>query len=363
MSNKIKSNEDAKNRTLDLLKNNKEWETRYKGYADSIEENEKKYRNMAFSNFQVNRPLMVYTSIGKVIGNSSNFEYDLRFGGRSVGLIKIQEQKGGIKKYLILDEGKVTFLKEKGFDDYLRRVYNGIGDEFRIEEGKKKWTGEWIDVKGRENISTAIRSFFCNNETCDLVKRSEHRIESDVLKAFDEKTAGKKILPYIVPVKLGGKYFQLSTPLKASSHNPEYSNQYGGGIDILARVTHKKSEGGNRIAIIELKDENKATEPQKDVMFQALIYATFIAKLLRSESGNKWYKIFGKGGEVPAKLHLDVVTLMPSDGVSGEGCLKDVQIEELKTVFHLYTLYFKEDQDNGNVIKFEGTLPPSLRKK
>ena len=122
MSNKIKSNEDAKNRTLDLLKNNKEWETRYKGYADSIEENEKKYRNMAFSNFQVNRPLMVYTSIGKVIGNSSNFEYDLRFGGRSVGLIKIQEQKGGIKKYLILDEGKVTFLKSAVFFFFFKRV-------------------------------------------------------------------------------------------------------------------------------------------------------------------------------------------------------------------------------------------------
>lgn len=145
---------------------------------------------------------------------------------------------------------------------------------------------------------------------------------------------------------------------------------HGGGIDILARVTHKKKEnekGGSRIAIIELKDENKSSEPQAKAMKQALIYATFIARLLRSKSGDTWWNIFRdqeknfeEPKQVPKDLHLDVVTLMPK-GNSNEGSLASIEVEQLpNTTFHLYTLYYDVNSE-GNPNDLEGTFCEALR--
>ena len=119
-----------------------------------------------------------------------------------------------------------------------------------------------------------------------------------MLKEFSKsgKSEGK-LLRNIQPVTLGKKFFQLTTPLGASDMKnndglPEFvnCNAGGGGIDILARVVHK-GVFGPRLAVIELKDENKDSEPQKDVMFQALAYATFVACLLRSGKGKVWWQI------------------------------------------------------------------------
>ena len=170
-------------------------------------------------------------------------------------------------------------------------------------------------------------------------------------------------------MRLGGKYFQLTTPFKASTHIPTLSltsngnGATGGGIDILARVKHKHV--GFRFAVIELKDENKVSECQEKVMHQALIYATFLAKLLRSKSGKYWYNILrplnSKETDVPQELVIDVITLMPS-GNSKEGDLKPIEIPELNVTLCPYTLYYTKDQ-YGNPDKFAGTLRDELLKK
>ena len=126
----------------------------------------------------------------------------------------------------------------------------------------------------------------------------------------------------------------------------------GGGIDIMARIKHSASD--TRLAIIELKDDNNNSEPQKDVMIQALSYATFIAHLLRSKAGNKWWNLFNFSGSVPDALNLDVVSLMPK-GSSAEGCLVPIRIDALNVVLTPYTLYY-EINDKGQITGFSGTL-------
>lgn len=98
-------------------------------------------------------------------------------------------------------------------------------------------------------------------------------------------------------------------------------------------------------------------------MEQALIYATFIAKLLRlSTCGNQWYSLFKMHKHIDEQTHidLDVVSLMP-EGSSKEGELYPIEIEGLNVTLHPYTLYFSTDAQ-GNPDKFSGTLLKSIKK-
>ena len=349
MSDKIKSNEDAKNRTLDLLEKNEEWETRYEGYADSIEVNESKYREIAHKKFQVNYPLMVYSCISKVI-DSGKFCYDLRFFGNSIGTVEINRKEATELKFDKKKAEALASLKDSPFK---------LNDELSSTKGS-------IILPWRKGLASRIRSFFAQEQSNILKElglkkkqQKEAKIESEVLKILSSKD---KDIHNIKPVKMGGKFFQLTTPLSASKIKEgkvSYSNSpRGGGIDILAR-SHK------RLVVIELKDENELNEPQEVVMYQAISYATFLAKLLRSKSGKKWYKLLRESKiekAVPKELHINVVTLMPvkDDLQEGEGSLKDISIENLNTTLHLFTLYFKEEKDE--IVEFTGTFADYLKK-
>lgn len=344
---------------------NKAWEAVYKRYAEGIIMNKEKYGRNARA-FQPNSPLIAYSCIGKAMSNDNTTSYDLRFAGQSVGLVEVNENWHH-KVKLTVNERQAKYAKEK----------------FHFENSDSFERIDWKDAAG----AIDFRRFYMNNEsTKDIaVKSQEHRIESMILKEFSKTLRKqKKLLCNIQPVKLGGKFFQLTTPLKGSTHNPTISltenknGATGGGIDILARVKHGAFD--SRLAVIELKDEK--SESQEVAMFQALIYATFIANLLRSESGKKWWYIFKekkgtkdvlnnfgkidlskideKLEEVPEDLHIDVVTLMHKEDIK-EGSFEDITIEELKVTFHLYSLYYETDE-KGNPIRFTGTLKDVLKK-
>ena len=352
-----------------INKDNKIWESIYKGYAEQIINNKKKYGQNA-KTFQIKCPLLAYSSIGKVKNETKTTAYDLRFAGQSVGLIEVNEDWDG-KVKLTVKESQAKYAKDK----------------FHFTNSKSFNRKDWR--KDEEAIE--FRKFYLGNESTEdiAIKSPEHRIESEMLKEFS-KTQRKqnKLLCNIQPVKLGGKFFQLTTPLKGSTHIPTISltplknGATGGGIDILARVKHEAFN--SRLAIIELKDENIKNESQEVAMFQALIYATFIANLLRSDSGKLWWYIFkerkGKKDvlndainkknndfskiypmldDVPEHLHLDVVTLMPV-GISKEGDFDDIYIDELNVTLHLYSLYYETDE-RGNPIRFSGTLKEALK--
>ena len=342
----MKTNREYINATIEELQNNPEWESIYDRYANELTINSKRYSEKA-KLFQVNRPIVVYSSLGNVKTNSKTATFDLRFAGQSIGRIEVDKDN---EVKLFVSESQAEYAKEN-FEFTDSQTLKGV---------------LWKESKEAKRF----RQFYYNLESTSSVKikSKEHRIESMLLKEFSKTSRKEKLLCNIQPIRLGGKFFQLKTPLKASTHNPNISltknknGATGGGVDILARVKH--SHVDYRIAIIELKDENKEAESQEAAMFQAMTYATFIAKLLRSKSGVKWYNIFRpskKDKPLKDNIDIDVVTLMPMDGKSHEGELDTIHIASLDVTLHPYTLYYRSDKD-GNPSSFEGTLTDALLK-
>ncbi len=327
-----------------LTKNKEEWERIYARYANSVVHNRTKYGEHSRC-FKIGTPLHKYSSLGKVMSDSKTSTFDLRFAGQSIGIVFVNTYKTPKVKLTVTDKQSQYAKEHFGFENSI--------------ELKKV---DWDDEKAQR-----FRSFFHNQESTHniAIKSEEHRIENFLLQEFSKKTRKQaKKLCNIQPVRLGGQFFQLTTPLKASTHNPVYSvnskgGATGGGIDILARVKQKSTRF--RLTIIEIKDENNANESQELVMQQALIYATFIAHLLRSKSGNDWWKIFRENFDecsVPNHLDLNVVSLMPQ-GDSHEGDMSDIYLKGLNATLHLYTLYYTKDK-NGNPKEFFGSLKDAL---
>lgn len=116
---------------------------------------------------------------------------------------------------------------------------------------------------------------------------------------------------------------------------------------------------------MEVKDENKNKESQSRTMEQALIYATFIAKLLRSESGHNWWDFFmnhrEKSNSLPEKLEIYVVTIMPF-GNTEEFAEETIEVPELATTLNCHSLYFDNEEYAKGKFVFSGTFPKVLMK-
>ena len=301
---------------------NQEWEKRYFDYAKKIEKNNEKIKNARQSFYQVS-PLYVYSRISEATKGGSVVEYDLRFCGQSVASLKIRNQEVIIS----------TKEKDKNNESFFT-TSQGLSP-CKLDNEK------WASPQTRK-----FKVFFRDHEKelTEKVSSPEHRLESTFLNLFNKTT------PNIHPVTIAEAFFQMPTPLKGSDKkNINYSGISGGGIDILARVTHG-SNRDNRFAVMELKDENKSSEPQRDVLLQAIKYATFLAYLLRSESGYAWYKILNpktKAESVPDKLKIDVVSVMPkgkSDILADNEII--IKIPEKNTQLHLYSLFFDTKKSN-----------------
>lgn len=146
-------------------------------------------------------------------------------------------------------------------------------------------------------------------------------MESFLLANYAKKRSDEKEISYIQPVTMldTSARFQMPTPIKASSVKDgvdtlSYAGKSGGGIDILARVGSGRS---TTLAVMELKDENKDSEPPHKVICQAIAYAAFLRELLRSESGDSWWSFFGFGGSVPKRLTLKAIVVMPLKNQNG----------------------------------------------
>lgn len=319
------------NTTNNLLTQNTEWIARYMSYADKIIKNQSKHID-GKKKFHIQSPLYLYTNIGNLL-NGNILNYDLRFLGQSIAGIKLKNgnvtihtnlfQKKANRKYFEIDRP----LNDEKWNGHQAR-------EFRKAFNKCKST------KGRSN---------------------EHKIEAKLLSDFCKRDGRAKSLRNIQPVVLANCFFQMATPLQASLHNIKYSFHKGGGIDMLARVKHK--DNSVRLCVMELKDEYNNSEPPEKVMIQAVAYATFIARLLRSESGNKWYRLFGFSGDVPEKIVIDVSIVMPSSRIEQNENFGRERIEVIEnTYIELYSLYFKDKATFLGEIsyEFEGSLKEEM---
>ena len=313
--------------TMQLLSNNPEWEKRYAGYI-------KRLVNKQPKEFNKPKGLSVYTSIS----NHKENIYDLRFDGQSVGKI-------------VSTPDKILLKPEENTNE----KYFG----FILKKEKVNWKNS--------SEAKSFRKFFRDKakEANEIkLKSPEHRVENRLLEEFAKRTKAEgKALTGIQPITLNGCFFQLPTPIKASEHNPEYAKQYGGGIDILSRV--KRLDKTSRLCVMEIKDENKPSESQSDAMEQALIYATFVAKLLRSKSGQEWWDFLmnrdSTSRPLPSSLEIDVVTIMPV-GSTAEFVDEIIPIPSLGTNFHCHSLYYDDMEFAKGKFVFSGTYSNLLMK-
>ena len=282
--------EDTINTVKELLKNNQEWKSRYTGYIDTISSNSK----IINARKKVNVPsqFTLHMSVSKATEVTKNVvKFDLRYHGHNIGCLKINKETV-----------ELTPVKNKDIISAINKA--GIVYKDELNE-----TINW-------NKASVFRRIYADleNNNVKLTKNKEHELESKLLKNFSKKSSDGKSICYIKPVTMlkESLFFQMPTPLKASdakSGNIDYSAENGGGIDILARIGRGKN---THLAIIELKDKYEKNEPPEKAICQAIAYATFIRKLLRSKSGKKWWRFFGFGGDIPKSLKLFAIIAMPN---------------------------------------------------
>lgn len=314
--------------TLKALRDNPEWRLRYDGYLNDIWKNKNKYKR----NFRKPRGLSLYTTIG----DRNKLIYYLRFKGQNVGRIKV-----------------------KGDNIYLKSLVRESSSH-DIKDCPLHWRSkevEWNSYKARK-----FRSFFNKLSINTKTKSPEHFVENSLLQEFAKKDGSIKALKNIQPVCLHDCFFQMPTPFQASLHKPKYVKQLGGGIDILARI--KNTDGSNRLCVMEIKDENKSSESQKDAMSQAIIYATFIAQLI--EHNPEWLEIFAEHEEKKDSTALDsknieVVTVMPKGNTETfENQILNIPGTNIK--LHCHSLYYDPNEfENHNKFVFSGTLIDEIK--
>ena len=305
--------ENVARRVRDLLSGNGEWRDRYKGYARKLGDPEFRGQlERAVKQFRVPAPFQLYLPVSTAIRcNPSSTYLELRFHGQSVATLRVDNRK---EKAVELDMKPNANVQKA-----LAEIIDPLPAWYDAESLKKTM---WVDWHGDE--ATEFRKLFSELEKAikdcriSLEGQPEHEMESWLLKNYSKKSSDEKEVVGIQPVKMPGTTacFQMPTPIKASkakdgAGNIGYSEQYGGGIDILARTGRGR---GTKLAILELKDEFAESEAPEKAICQAVAYAAFIRELVRDpECGEDWWKIFGFGGKVPEKLELLAVIVMPYD--------------------------------------------------
>ena len=298
----------------ELLMENSEWKERYKGYAQTLLTNSDSIAEYR-SRFKEITSLRYYISTTNAKKAKSKLLLDVRYRGQSVATLTATKNDISISTKGKNDNNKNHFSCDVELDD-----------------------DSWKSDKARE-----FRKKFSNRyDTRNDTKKSndEHHVESLLLSEFSKRNGAEKSIIGIQPVKICGNRFGMPTPVSASNHvNPlKYSNQYGGGIDIFARTGRGRL---TYLTVIEVKDKNKPIEPPKYALKQAIQYAVFIRELLRSESGEDWYKIFGFKGPVPKKLKIRTACAMPDDIPEKSFAEKSftIGIDEIECHY----IYFKYD--------------------
>lgn len=294
-----------------LLEKNREWVKRYATYAQTISANLGKIKNKKKS-FNEWAPLYLYTTISEA---TRKMTFSLRYLGQEVAILNSDSEK------ITISTTKYDKSNDRDFD-------------CKTKLDNKDWTSQEAKVFRRHFSDLPMRT--------DKSKKGneEHRIESLLLTEFSKNTRKGKIISNIQPVKVAGiARFQMPTPLSASGvKDVTYANWNGGGIDILSRIG---TGTATKLCVMEVKDENVPIEPPSKAILQALAYSTFIRELLRSESGELWWKIFGFKGKLPYQLEIYVVCVMPSTN-NNDKSFGGGKISIDGDSFLLNYMYFKE---------------------
>lgn len=296
-------------RVRELLKLNTEWQSRFDGYINLLNSESLSKMKKARGSFYVTEPFHLYMNLTTAKNNAASTTaiiFELRFHGQSVAEVSTDVSNSDKVCLKVTPPKKLltkafnTAKMEKKLDALI--VYSKMGKLLWHSDEAKDFRRIYLELDSKINTDKIVKK---------ALSEPEHDMECELLKNFSQKSSVGKEIPYILPVMIGdtGARFQMPTAIKASSAKDgiiEYSNS--SGIDILARVGKGR---GTKLAVLELKDSYSKSEPPEKAMHQAVTYATFIRELLRSDCGDKWWKFFGFGGDIPQKLEIKAIVVMP----------------------------------------------------
>ena len=333
MADFVQQLQEHANNVCNILQEEIEWIERYKGYVDILSTLEDKPLG-----FRSPGELFPYITLSVAKQNCSVAERDkskyfLRYLGQNVADI------------LVLNKTREIFFSTKEYQNSNKKNF-----EYDIVHDNDNW-----------NLKSGkiFRKFFHGyKERIDGAKRNEeHRIQNLLLRELAKKNGEEKYIKFIQPVRLQRCFLEIPTPFAASNHNPTYAAHRGGGIDILARVKYGPE---TRLGVVEVKDEYRTNENIFQVLNQAVTYACFICKLLRSESGAKWAKLF-KFTKLSKPLIVDAIAAMPNISPEDSALFNLEKPTRIKVGEDLIELHFISFEDNKAENKLEN-IKTSLRK-
>lgn len=298
-------------RVRKLLTQDTEWTERYSGYITELNDDKLKAFKNAQKQFNFPASFHLYMPLGTAVNDCSSVTtfFELRFHGQSAAKVKVGiGEHTDVSVSAKANANILNALKTAGMSK----------DAENLEAYSQKGYFDWHsnDAADFRRIYSELEKIIQSNPSLKKeLGQPEHDMECELLKNYSQKSSDGKEILNIQPVMMGetSARFQMPTPLTASQAKKgpeyiEYAKEYGGGIDILARVGKGKS---TELAVLELKDSYSNDEPAEKVMHQAVAYAVFLRELLRSECGEKWWKFFGFGRDIPEKLVIKAVVVMP----------------------------------------------------
>lgn len=350
------------NLTLNGIITKKGWGSRYQEYIDKLDKAALNRFKGAEKQFNVPAPFHLYMPLSKAINECSSRRtlFELRFHGQSVANIIVINNS---KKVLVRIKAPKTITQilteifmqnpasSQSFENYLGKKDRGK----ELQDYSKMDFLDW-----HSQAAADFRKIYLELEKeiqsePSLKKKLgqlEHDMECELLKNYSQKSSNGKEILNIQPVMMGdtNARFQMAVPLRACNaksgpQNIAYSNKRSGNIDILARIGNGK---GTKLAVLELKDSYSKDEPAEKVMHQAVAYAVFIRELLRSECGENWWKFFGFGGDIPKKLEIKAIVVMP-DYPNADTSFGGVELPIGNDVLKLGYIYRTDDPANQKI--------------
>lgn len=317
MDSKLKKDyEDWANYISSILKNDKSWVDIYKEYALHLIKNRAGFAE-ARRRFREVTPLHVYLSIGRVKGSKK--EFDLRYLGQSVGTIIVN--KDSVQLYVN--------------ESQARNSQNYYGYNLGVIKG-----ADWSKSVEAKNFR-----YFYKVDCKGLPRQKEHMVESALFSETGKTSSKTKTLCNIQPVSYAGTRIHMKTAVKASEAGKKGTAEIspsGGEIDLLCRRSIKRGRGESRLAVIEIKDENKKSESFNLAMKQAITYGVFVRELIHSDAGELWMDLWGMGNQKKEGFVIDCVVAMPK-GETKPGYSKDrIKIEDNESETDYLELHYME---------------------
>jgi len=287
-------------------------------WLSACKEGKEKIR-IAKKQFHQWRPLRVYVSVGKAKSNSDSV-FSVRFFGQEVAELVVKTK----------DEAKLSLS-----NTHHTRNSKWFGASF-LKRGKYSWNGGEAKM-----FRKFFKDFAANSGGKPKVRSEEHRIES---KFIEEMLKGRGKFGgcglKIQPVTLGDCPLQFPVPFSANKGKAE---QGPGHIDILAR--RKGKDNKVRLSVWELKRPKEYGH----AAYQAYIYAVQLLRVLRSDNGKEWYRIFGFDGAMPKSLEIEAIVAIDhknKDKFDKEKVKLGKYNKINGDIIKLYAVHYREESNN-----------------